>query len=519
MNERDKKIAILQAIAEKKRRARDAPLCYIEWHEGQRRAIQGKKEKRGLLLNSGNRWGKTKLNGGLAACHAAGYWIWDVPSLTLDARGFYPDRSEIPPQYWIRRPDGVPIRTAGRGLMLTGLNRERGIGGILFPALEEACTPAQRRGWSVWRGPSSVPTRLQFADGAEIYFGSAEQDPMTFEGMNFDWVACDEPPPRAIWGAIWRGMSDFFAPFWFTMTPLGRNAPFVYEEFVAKERDDIAQVHGSIWDNPYIAHEAKVAFLRDGNYTEEEEKARESGAWSFLSHRAFPGYDPAAHLIDQRPIPPEWPRMCIVDPAHRRPYAIVWMAFGPNREIEIYDEYPMGQDHALMRASTLSIADYATLIRNREGGLVAHYRVLDPRFGVAQHSFKGEKHTSVQMDFRKYGLIFDTRVPNTGSEETGIERIRGLLRWDRHEPLGPGNRPRLQVQRHCINCVAALQRSNFAPPNARDNLILPEKLTELYKDFRDCIRYGVLYPRPAIGLRKSYLKGNPFDCMNDPMAG
>lgn len=519
MNERDRKIAALQALQEKKRRQRSCPLAYIEWHNGQLRACSAKKEKRGTVVCSGNRWGKTTWNGATARSHAAGYWIWDVPGLEPDDHGHYPDRSTIPPEYWIRRPDGVPIRTGGRGLMLTGLNRERGIGGILFPALEEACTPTERRDWSLWRGPSSVVTRMQFHDGAEAYFGSAEQDPMTFEGMNFDWVACDEPPPRAIWGAVWRGMSDFYAPFWFTMTPLGRNAPFVYEEFVAKDRDDVALVRGSIWDNPYISHEAKVAFLRDGNYTEEEEKARESGAWSFLSHRAFPGFDPAAHIVDQRPPPAGWPRMCVCDPAHRRPFAFAWLAFGPNGEVEIYDEYPMGQDHSLMRASTMSVEDYATMVRNREGVRPADYRVLDPRFGVAEHSFKGEKHTSIQSDFRKLGLIFDTRVPDTAREETGIERIRGLMRWDRHAPLGPGNRPRLTVQRHCINSIAALERSNFAPPNARDTLLLPEKLTEIHKDHRDCIRYGVLYPRPARNPEKSYISREAFRIANDLMTG
>ena len=519
MNPRDQKLNKLLAYQERRRRQSSNPLRYIKWHEGQQRAIVGKKEKRGLLLNSGNRWGKTTLNGALCMVHAKGYWIWDVPDLELTVAGDYPDRSEISPKYWIRRPDGVPIRTGGRGLMLTGLNRERGIGGILFPALEEVLPPAIRRDLKIWRGPSSVPTRLRFPDGAEIYFGSAEQDPMSFEGMNFDWVACDEPPPKAVWGAVWRGLADFLSPFWFTMTPLGRNAPFVYEEFVAKDRDDVSQVHGSIWDNPYIPHEAKVAFLRDGNYTEEEEKARESGAWSFLSHRAFPGFDPAAHLIDTRIVPVEWPKMLICDPAHRRPFALVWIAFGPNGEREIYDEWPAGQSHSKMRSSTHSIADYATLIRNREGPLDISYRVLDPRFGVAEHSFKGQKHTSVQEDFRRFGLIFDCRVPDTGREETGIERIRGLLRWDRKSPLGPANRPKLQVQRHCINSIEALSMSNFVPPNVREIMILPEKLQELYKDFRDCIRYGILYPRPLRVPPKAYLKTRDFQIINDVFSG
>lgn len=519
MNERDRNLLLLQALEEKQRRQRQLPLRYVEFHEGQLRALEAKKQKRGMLLLAGNRFGKTFLSGALARAHAIGYYPWEVPDLQPDAQGHYPHRSQVPPQYWIRRTDGVPIRLGGRGLMLTGLTRERGIGAVLFPALESACTPAERKDWRVWHGPSHVPLRLQFHDDAEVYFGSSEQEPMNFEGIPFDWVACDEPPPRAIWGAVWRGMTDYLAPFWYTMTPLGRNAPFVYEEFVAKERDDVALCHGSIWDNPFISHEAKTAFLDDGDYTEEERSARESGNWSFLSHRAFPTFDSAAHIVDQRRINPDWTRVCVVDPAHRRPFAIVWLAFGPNGEVEIYDEYPMGADHARMRSSTLTVADYATLIRNREGTLGAHLRVLDPRFGVAEFSVKGERQTSIQTDFRRYGLLFDTRVPDTGREETGIEKIRALLRWDRQSPLGPGNAPRLRVQRHCQNSIAALAQSNFVPPNARDTLLLPEKLTEIYKDHRDCIRYGVLYPRPAREPVLEYISSPAMKVQNDVFSG
>lgn len=496
MTDREKKIQALLALQEIQRRKSFAPLAYMKWHPGQIEANRLKKEKRGLLLNCGNRWGKSKWNGSCSAAHAYGYWIWDVPGLKLED-GDYPPRSRIDPGHWIRRPDGVPIRVPNRGLMVTGLNRERGLGGILFPALEESLPPTVRSRWKVQRGPLSVASRCVLPNGSEIYFGSSEQEPMHFEGMSFDWVGCDEPVPRAVWGAIWRGMTDFFSPFWWTMTPLGRNAPFAFEEFVKTERQDVARLQGSIWDNPYVPHEAKVSFLEDGNYSEEEAGAREKGSWSFMSHRAFPTFDPAAHVIPPRHLDPAWARMLVIDPAHRRPYAMLWLAFGPNDEVIVYDEWPP-EDHSKIRSSSYSIRDYATLIRNKEGGQRTDFRVLDPRFGKAEFSFKNMKHTSVQTDFAELGLFFDCSVPDTGREETGIQRIRELLAYDRSHPLSEMNRPKLRVFSTCRNTIDSLALSNFAPPAARDSMNLPEKLVELYKDFRDCLRYGVLYPR---GLR------------------
>lgn len=512
-------VRAIHALQELKRRRAAAPLAYVEYHDGQKRVIDAKKRKRGVICNAGNRFGKSVLNAALSICHAYGYWIHEVPNLRPTREGHYPPRAEIPPKFWIRRPDGVPLRMPNRGLMLTGLNRERGIGGVLFPAVEQWLPQKTLKDWGCWRGPLSIPMRVQFPHGSEIYFGSAEQDPSMFEGMSYDWVSVDEPPPRAVWGAVFRGMTDFFAPYWFTMTPIGRNAPYIHQEFVVKERDDVELVAGSIHDNPYISADAKRAFLEDGDYTEEELSARESGTWSFLSHRAFPSWDPAAHVVDTRRPPTGWTRLLSVDPAHRRPYAMVWVAFGPNGEVEVYDEYPFGALHYKLRTSTLTVPDYAALIRNREGDQLAHHRLLDPRFGVAEWAVKGDRHTSIQDDFRRCGMRFDCNIPGTGEIETGVERIRSLMRWDRKAPLSPPNVPRLRVQRHCVNVIASLSQWNFAPPSVRDALELPERLQEAWKDHADALRYAVLYPRPARNPNTGYLDRKDFDALNDPFAG
>jgi hypothetical protein len=281
-------------------------------------------------------------------------------------------------------------------------------------------------------------------------------------------------------------------------TPLGPHAPFVYQEFIAKEREDVAFIQASIHDNPHLSHNAVREFLEGGGFNEDELAARQSGQWIFLSHRAFPTFDPAAHVIPPFHLPQGWIRGLVIDPAHRRPFAMIWLAFGPHGEVVVYKEWPKTK-HSAMRSSDLTVPDYATIIRNQEAGEKIDFRVLDPRFGKAEHSFKGEKHTSIQEDFARVGLYFDCRVPNTGSEETGINELRRLMRWDRTSPLSELNRPKLQVFNTCKNTIDCLALSNFVPPAMRDPDVLPEKLLEAEKDFRDCLRYGVLYDRPSPG--------------------
>jgi hypothetical protein len=520
-NERHQKELALLAIQERRRRRRLAPLKYFTPHVGQARMHEAMKRVRGVIGKPGNRWGKSTYSGACATCHCYGYWIWEVPDLKMTPEGDYPPRDTIHPDYWITRPDGIPIAVPNQGLVMSGLSMQRGIGAIMAPAIDQFLPPYVLQNRTVHKAAGGVPLEMKLPNGSQIYFGSGHQEPMNYEGVIYHWVGCDEPPPRAHWGAVWRGMTDFFAPFWFTMTPIGPNAPFVFEEFAKGNRDDVEIIHGSIWENPHLSHAAKTAFLTQGGYTDDELNARESGDWCFLSHRAFPTFDVGAHVLTPPRQPhPGWFKLLACDPAHRRPYAFMWIAFGPNGEVHVYNEWPKGQDHARMRSSELGIHDYATIIRNIEGRMPVDFRVLDPRFGKAHFSSKGVTETSIQEDFEKFGLDFTCDVPDIGREETGIERIRGLLRWDKMQPLGGLNVPRLQVNADCTNTINSLALSNFVPPNAKDNLILPEKLQELYKDFRDCLRYGVLVWRPYLGPPlNTGTENEDILLSNDPFSG
>jgi len=517
LTSREEKIKLLQAIEERKRRKRAAPLFYAEPHGKQVDFIRAQGEKRIVLMSGSNRSGKTWVAGVDAVEFAYGYRIHQAAAdgaIDLTAEGDYPPREAVPPKYWIRRLDGPPLRDQRSILVVTGLTMEKGIGQILWPEIEGLLPLALRSRLHVARGPHGVPHRISHPDGSwQIHFGSIQQGSMVFEGQKVDYAHFDEPPSRTVFTAVWRGCIDYFASVGFTFTPLGHDAPWLYEEFYVNERDDVAIVEVAPEDNPHVTAEAFAAFTAGVALSEEEELARTRGKFGFLTHRAFQNYDRNVHLIEPFDIPREWPRACWCDPASRRPYYFLWAAFDVvNKSWVVYREFPYDKLHHQYRSSSWTIEDYATILRNLEGQERVDCRVIDPRFGVAEYSIKGQKVTSVVEDFAKFGIYFDPRVPDTGREETGIERIRQLLHYDTKLPIGPFNRPKLFIFNTVKSLPHSMENYAFVAPNARDDRVLAEKTGEAFKDPVDTLRYGILYGPPArmSDQHNSYIKERDF---------
>ncbi len=519
--DRQTKIQYLHALEEQKQRKRAAPLFYMAPHPKQQDFLQKQTEKRVVLFSGGNRSGKTWAHAYTAICHAYGYWIneaFDSGEIALTDNGDYPKRADVPPKFWLRRPDGVPFRVQRNILLVTGLSMPKGIGQVLWPEIENCLPFAMMSKLKVKRGPMSIPVSIHHPDGDwVINFGSIEQGSMAFEGAKYDAVGFDEPPSRTVFTAVWRGCTDFFAPVWLTFTPLGHNAPWIYEEFYAGEREDVGVIEVSQAENPHLSTEALTAFEQGVQFSEEELLARQSGKFGFLTYRAFQTFDEKTHVIDSFDIPSSWPRLLACDPASRRPFYFVWLAYDEVRETWIaYDEFPDEKLHHQYRNSDWTVNDYATIIRNREGGTPVDGRVVDPRFGPAEYTIKGQKTTSVVDDFARLGLYFDARVPDTGREETGLQRINQLLWYDTRAGISPTNKPKLVFFPQCKSLIHALGNYSFVPPDLRDERILKDKTNEAFKDPIDALRYGILYGVPLSSRQdqSGYIDGRDLENEN-----
>lgn len=494
------------AAKELERRQRAMPLAFWRPHKIQQAACELMRTKRIVVMSGGNRIGKSTLATSRAICFAYGYEIYNVPDLKPLANGDYPPRDNIPPQYWLRRTDGIPVRVPARIVLLTGQSMRLGILENLFPKVLEALPPAVPKmdGYECPKGPGGVPLHMVLPNKSRLVFGSVEQKPDVFEGPDFDAAFYDEFPSPEFWTPIWRGLTDRLGPVLVTATPWGEHAKGFHRAILSNTSPEvmqhIAEIKGSTRDNPFISERSYKELFLLGNMSDEERQAREHGKWTFGSLSAFPTFDTSIHVVPaDTEVPEHWPRILICDPAHRRPFAFVWMAFEPvdNGRILIYDEWPETPHHE-MRLSPYSIPEYVKMVRTHENGKLMAGRFLDPRFGKAEHSVKGAKQTSIQEDFAAAGMWFDCQLEGTEREETGIMRIRDLLAYDRDVPLSPLNFPKLQVKQNCLNSILALADSVFVAPSARAKDILPDELHERYKDFRDCIRYGVLADFPLI---------------------
>jgi hypothetical protein len=94
------------------------------------------------------------------------------------------------------------------------------------------------------------------------------------------------------------------------------------------------------------------------------------------------------------------------------------------------------------------------------------------------------------------GLHFDPRVPNTGTIEYGLERIKALLHYDRSAAVSPSNTPHLFITEDCPDVINSFMRCGYVDA---DNPIKGGQrvLSEEFKDFLDALRYGILYPLPC----------------------
>lgn len=483
------------AVAELQRRIAEAPLLFYQPHPKQRIFHDQGKTKRRRLFLGGNRSGKTLGGRHEAVAHSYGYRFWEVPNLQLGVDGDLPPRDQIPTKYWIRRHDGIPVRVPNVGMIISGLPRQRGIGQNIWPALYEMLPAAVRRQLKVIKGAGGVPEYADLPNGSRWLFASREQEDMSFEGFVLDWAWFDEPNRQSLFSAVWARLFDYHGPAWFTMTPLEAECAWLYRSWYLERPDDVGVVEVSMKDNPANTEEMIRTFAENGEYTDREKKARVFGAFEFLGNRALDVFDPSIHVCQAFLPPADWIHGLTVDPHHKRPSYMVWWAFNAaSNTRHYYREWPTS-DFFKMKEGGLTPAEYAAIIRNAEGARIARVRIVDPRFGKAEHQRHGFHETSWVNLMAQYGLNFDANVPNTGSIDYGLQVITDRMRYDKNFPIGPSNHPKIYIHDGLANMVTACM--NFAFTDAKEGKEPHQSVSEEFKDPIDAMRYTELYPLPV----------------------
>lgn len=224
----------------------------------------------------------------------------------------------------------VPIKSA-----IVGPDFENWGKSVLEPKINEWASPQSIK--KLERHQNGAYKRIFWTCGSTTDVFSWDQDPMVFEGSDYDLVWFDEPPPEKIYKALWRSCVDRGGTMYMTGTPL--MSPWMYKVYQQiKDNNDPIR-----W---YIKFNSKVNAKNIGGgdeklglqrleelaseYTEEEKAARIDGDFVQLQGLIFKNWDRDKHYIKPFPIPHNWPIYESIDPHPNKPWAVTWIAIAPN---------------------------------------------------------------------------------------------------------------------------------------------------------------------------------------------
>lgn len=332
----------------------------------------------------------------------------------------------------------------------------------------------------------AYPSQFVTDTGFIIDLFSYEQDAGEMAGPTLGLLAWNEPPPEDLWReGMARMRKGGIVPV--CMTSLGTN-PWVVDGILGKANgDDVRVLYSGVEENckqhgnnGHLEHGQIQKIL--SQYDEDEREARSSGKPLSMSGRIFKGFDRSVHVAaDEFEPPKEGVSLGMAcDPAIAKPLAILWRYVDAAGVLNYYDEYPETVFEGA-KDSNLTVTDYAAIIKGREAGRTISDRILDRHFGAARRSLGGK---TLKEEFSEAGIDFRDSYSMDEEIETGISKIKELLRWDKTKPQDSLNRPRIRISPKCRNLIAALERWGRDPKNG--------KPLEAYKDFIDVLRYDVM---------------------------
>lgn len=172
---------------------------------------------------------------------------------------------------------------------------------------------------------------MHFTNGSILHFKTYAQGIDTAEGKDWDFVWFDEPPPRELYTAAFRGLVTKNGRMVVTATLL--KEVWLFDE---GEKGSVRCFTSTIHDNTWLSPTAKAAFLEA--LPDEERETRESGKpmnLSGLVYKSFADRDP--YVIEQGALPLNAPYILGVDPHERKPVYVAFAYLTPNDEVVWFD--------------------------------------------------------------------------------------------------------------------------------------------------------------------------------------
>ena len=480
------------------------PLFFLDMNEMQERFIRIRNKGGGTpkrrLLEAGNKSGKTEI-------------------------GIIEDLSHVfGKRYWLNEDDPnyrVPIRIPNQGLI--GCETlSQSVMQKIWPTIQRLIPKTCQ--YKEKKNPMGQVGEIRFFTdpegnkcGSKLFIRSYDQEAKTFEGIDYDWIHWDEPPPKDVVRAAERGKITSNAPSWFTMTPL--REPYIYDEYSLKafnnggDDDEIAIIRGEIWDNcSNYCYKCKInipennvsremsqcpkcekilGFITKAGINEylktldpEEREAREKGLWKHLSGLVYKELDRDLHLYDDFPIPKGWMKIEGIDPHDSKPTKYLFGAVSPE-EIEIEGKVKHRiyfYDYLLSSKENIdTFVRRIKMTREKHGYSRPKWIMLDSKYGT-RTELEGR---TWEGELRNRGLGY-IRLSQSkpGDVELGHKIVREYLK-SYYLALKGTSKPGLMFAKQgCSGQHGPIhQMLNYQyKPEA-------DKPEEEYKDYPDIVRY------------------------------
>jgi phage terminase large subunit-like protein len=307
-----------------------------------------------------------------------------------------------------------------------------------------------------------------FVTGATLTLQSYKSPPDSVEGIDWDGIWFDEPPPRKTYVGVVRGTADRGGFVLVTATPVGENSSWFNADLIEPaeneeciecnkglgsishaEAVEQSPAHGfvkifkaELHDNcaggagldgtvcqgngGYIPHK-EIEILR-ATWTPQERLIREFGDLTAITDIEFPYVSEQTHVVkDINPVELGLPIVEIVDPAPKRGLHVKW-----------YTVTSSNLWYCFMAARVSAARGYRGMAeevkryRKQIGRAEPDIALLDPRGGAAP-TITVERQSTWFEEFRKQGLVYKPaigmgRKEGDSGEQTSIEVLHDWLK-------------------------------------------------------------------------------------------
>jgi phage terminase large subunit len=352
-----------------------------------------------------------------------------------------------------------------------------------------------------WCPPSKLPTvnkmgtsaikRLEWPNGSITTFYSHDQDAGKLEGTNIDALYCDEPPPRDLWIAAYRGLRN--NPDYYIViagTPISE--PWMYEEIYMpwhlKKDPNIYIIQGSTYENPYLSKQWIKDF--EGRLTEDERASRIHGEFSHLAGRVFKEFSRKTHVYTYQKWPEEWPVYMAVDPHPRKPHTALWLGVTADDTMVVVDELSVEGD----------IESFANAIKEKEKD--AGYKIVCRRIDNSGSGTDWNRDSFVS-ELARLGIRTSPMRKAEKDVASSLQKIKLLLKNNQ-----------LRFLENCVLAISDMELYAWQDYRNPSQAGVNEKPRKIHDDFIDPLRYIIVsnpVHSPSLSVISTLNDRNPYN--------